>query len=77
MATITKAIQLTPVDIFIAITQLTPAELSELRRFFETDTIEYDAEHDLPKSFVRELREGLYEARQGHVEPFDFSTNDL
>lgn len=75
MPTVTKQIQLTPLDIFAAIQQLTLEELSQLRALFE-DGIEYDSEHDLPKSFVKELKEGLDEARRGNVEPFDFSVTE-
>jgi len=73
MAVITKQVQLTPNDIFRAIRYMTMDDIEQLRTLLETTPIEYDLEHGLPQSFVRELREGLIEAREGNVEPFDFT----
>lgn len=77
MTVITKQVQLTPQDVFAAIRDMTVDELEQLRILMETAPVEYNAEHDLPESFVRELREGLVEVSEGHVEPFDFSVDPV
>jgi hypothetical protein len=63
-----------PRDVFMAIRDMTADELEQLRVLLETARVEYDSEHELPASFVRELREALVEVEKGHVEPFDFSS---
>ncbi|MBU1626118.1 hypothetical protein KKB18_02010 [bacterium] len=71
MAVITKQINLVPSDIFYALKGLSSEEKIEFLSLCE-ESIEIDPVHNLPKSFVKEIKAGLEEVKKGHTEPFDY-----
>ncbi len=66
MTTITKQITLTPEEIWKAIKGLSAEGKATLARLMDEE-LEMDPIHDLPKSFVRDIKLGLREARVGKV----------
>lgn len=71
MPVLSKEIELSPIDIFHLLQQLSSEEKIQLLTLCE-EGIEMDAEHNLPKSFVQELKSGLEEVKKGNTEPFDY-----
>ena len=66
MATITKKLTLTPKDIWQAIKKLN-AEGKAILASLLDEEIEMDKVHHLPKSFVRDIKQGLKDVREGNV----------
>ncbi|MBM3235847.1 hypothetical protein FJZ31_06065 [Candidatus Poribacteria bacterium] len=69
MATITKKITLTPEDIWQAITNLNAEGKATLASLLDEE-IEMDKVYNLPKSFVRDIKQGLKDVKEGNVSPW-------
>ncbi len=71
MGVIPKQFEITPSNIFYALKQLSSEEKIQFLSLCE-ESIEIDPVHNLPKSFVKEIKSGLEEVKKGHTEPFDY-----
>jgi len=69
MVTITKKITLTPEDIWQAIKKLNVEGKATLASLLDEE-IEMDKVHNLPKSFVRDIKQGLKDIKEGNVSPW-------